>query len=186
MRKLMLAGCLLALSTLLCAQPAKTTQPTTPNTHKAKASAHQRAHNRFRSNECHPNGTVCQIDVEDILEVQNNPDEAKRHKECDRKTAIWLNVDRGDSIMISKRDSKTSDFTLTIDPDDKDKEKVEKKGSRDAFPNPPPDKPVQKWWSGPAMGVPGACYHINLKTVSTATQASDPHIMYCGSGTLCY
>ena len=136
---------------------------------------------------CHKHGTVCQLDVEDIFAALQDPSEMKGHEKCDPATAIWLDIDRGQSLLIAKRNMKTADFGLSLVPDVTSKELVQ--GSPYPFTNPTPHGHVKKWWSGPAMAAAGSCYHLEVNRGAKGKKAkkeiADPHIMFCGGGTLC-
>ena len=172
MKRFILLAVLIGLAAVLFAQTA------TKSTTKATTTHARKAHKTLGW-KCHKHGTVCQLDVEDVLAGETE----EGHNACDPATAIYLDVDRGQSILLVKRDSKTSDFTVTITPDDRDKDTKAVKESPYLFANAEPSHPVHSWWSGPAMGVSKACYHLRVTT--SEGQKGDPHIMFCGGGALC-
>ncbi len=173
MKKFILLAAVLSLSAFLCAQ-ATTTKSTTTTT---KTTMHHHKHMRMASLgwKCHKHGEVCELDMEDILAEQDDP----AHTGCDPASAIYVNVAKGQSLLIKKRDLKHADFVLTIEPDAKDKDKA----SPYPFTNMPPANAVPSWWTGPALGDPGTCYHLHV--TDNKGQSGDPHIIMCSSGTLC-
>src|SRR5579859_8148600 len=173
MKRFILLAVLIGLAAVVFAQTPTKSVPKETTTHRVESKAH-----KTLGWKCKKHGTVCQLDVEDVLAGETE----ETHKTCDPATAIYLNVDRGQSILLVKRDSKTSDFTVTINPDDRDKDKRAVKESPYLFANAQPTRPVASWWTGPAMGVSRACYHLRVTT--SEGEKGDPHIMFC-AGALC-
>ena len=176
MRRFILLAMLIGLAVALSAQSATTDKSATP-TKKTHHHMTGMPHHTLGWR-CHKHDTVCVLSVEDILAAQDSP----THKGCNPAEAIYVSVDKKQSLLIVKHNMQRGDFTLTIDQDPNDKVKA----SKQPFEKMPPKDAVDSWYSGPATADPGTCYHLHVTISEGANvQQKDPHIMFCGGGLLC-